>query len=274
MKRCFIKSFVAVASLAASCNVSMDDVYEKGTLVVITPSKEGLVIVADRKVQRFNSSNQLIDSHEISKIVKLNSNYGFAVIGIGGLESRRKLDNRKITYDVFKLVADYYTSRAVDVFDPELVKLMQYLLDELGKFLEQGTYSFNAGERRIAVAIFGWNPTANKFDNSQISLTIHDDGSADASSSSAKETKVSDPAFAGDYTFIEDVRTGKAYKEFQQMDDVKSHLINVKELYSLDEVISFSKFLVEESSKRIPSIGNAVDAALIDSNGFHWLEKH
>lgn len=261
----------------------------KGTLILITCSKEGLVIVADKRML-YNGSEISDTSIKISQVGKF---IGFSITGAAFYFDTR---TKKSIYDANSLVKRFFTSHQSIVSDT-LALLSSDLVNDFQELLNTHSYNdwpntSNLSDSTLYYIVFYFfNKELHKFQMKLLRFVYIKQ--FPKPEIYVQEGNFSDslllhtyPIIIGNNLVYKEITEGvdKRFDDLRSNSDIKKYLTGKKmsKIVSSKKVITFSTFFIKECSKRdnlippfLKDISPTVDIAIIDSvNGFKWVGKN
>jgi hypothetical protein len=262
---------------------------ENGTLISLLPSKDGLVIVADKR------TNDRIrgDLDSANKIIQIGKFMAFSATGTPDFLS-------PVTflpmYSAEKITSNFFESHGSlnrDSLVPLAVLLQNKFKDLLNslQYFEWPLDGDPPDNALFQLGLYGYNAVANQFEVKYlrfcykkqfpkpfIQVTYYEEDKEAFSNSKLMilgNTSVYNEIVQGNDNRFSDLRSDPRVKKFI-FSKADIHKVSKK------EAISFLKFLTKESSKRTSlidsspnHIGQIVDVAIIDkTKGFTWVDKN
>jgi hypothetical protein len=241
---------------------------DHGSLVIVVPSKKGLVVVSEKRVIHLETNSEfepIISKRKLSdtaiKIEQLNNYFGFSVTGIR-IWGNNNIEN----FNAMKIVKDYFLNKASIDLDSDMLELSQILGVKMRTNVASYLMTKTKPEIVTTVLIYGYNVDKGKFQVGLINLFLSIEGDQSILRPTVflrKEFNTSLITRAGFENIIEKFEAEKN----------KILIKSTKELYSKEEAIQLAKFLIFETSKSTDGVGETVDIALINKIGFRWLKK-
>src|SRR5260221_2058125 len=273
-----------------------------GSLVVVTPSKEGLIIVADKRLTLLTttkkdnyslySGDKTITYASINKIDSLDKFYGFSVCG-----KRNTANNHfwmTYSFDAVQIIRTYFKKHLIKLDD---AKILEQLTEELKtQWLEVDKQEFKLFDAYIpmeepqsllCVIFYGFNRVSKVYQLSIIELALLkiEDKSIFNTSYPAKyktevvcltkiipsdSLKISSHTAIGEIDLDRRLTTGAnpKFDSIRQLGVARNFLPHAKKMLEKKEVIAFSKWLIRETSKERKSVSENVDVAIINRKGF------
>ncbi|HEY3406171.1 MAG TPA: hypothetical protein VGK59_22445 [Ohtaekwangia sp.] len=255
-----------------------------GSLVITSSAREGLIIVADKRSIETHGKDSTFA--ETTKIYPLNDYYAFTVAGklsihTGGLFPA--------SFESVKLIRSFLESNRQPVVSLSLLEdLGNYLFDNFQPVLEkmhmQRWLSNSCGTietKLVDITICGYDVKTNMYQFGILSVGYTDTYNLDTGFDCALNLSYESysdmyKAFRASSQISIAGKTDLAAKLILTQNEVMQKFITNKAKinFSSFEIITFSKWLIEETSKVDKTVGDGVDVAIIDEKGFHWLAEN
>jgi hypothetical protein len=274
----------------------------KGSLVIVTETRQGLLIVADKRTTltktTYNNTPMLFSTNAskvsygvTTKIFYVNKFNGFSITGEWITTNQtNSFHPQTVEINAISLSREYLAQNDQIMIDEELVTALgNKFITAYNQFLEKS----NAASHYLTATkelplfdfiIYGYNTSLEKYQlgliqtsysiepysvNNKYVVTAkyscHDFENNSKSNSIGKSELIIELKMGHDSAF-NTLRNDKRFKQY---------LINKTELYSKKQMVRFSKWLINETSKVDNTVGDTVDVAIIGKkNGFKWLEKN
>lgn len=241
---------------------------DHGSLVVLVPSKDGLIVVSEKRVVHIdindkseNAPNKETLSDTTVKIEQLNNYYGFSVTGI-----RRWGNNNIESFNAMRIVKDYFKAKSTIDLDEDIEQLRETLGVEMKKNVGGYLMTKNRPETVTTVLIFGFNKVKEKYQVALIKLFLVIE---------MNQIKLRPTSFIRK-EFGSSLITRAGFENvIEKLEGEQNEKLNrsMKELLSKKDAITLSKYLISETSKSTDSVGEIVDIVLVNKLGFCWIGK-
>ena len=268
-----------------------------GTLIIISASKKGLVIVSDKLITEFHNDDKgkAVDTthQSTTKIHKINKNAGYCIAGeLSGYHKENLLEppgfidqTKKLKFDAVNSVDNYFLTHGKFSIDSLMVRDISALI---GRGIYQYRMSlgknFDTWPKKdiTQIMIFKWDATNSKFEIVIINIYstkrfINEDESIEAErrfinyklgESPIVFTMGQNELFKG----ISDL-TRDEFNIYRSNSNLYRYL-NGKRVESKKNIIKAAKYMIRESSRLYFGVGKSLDVAYLDKNGFHWIEQN
>jgi hypothetical protein len=251
--------------------------YSAGSLVIAIPSQEGLVIVSDRKMTNVNPFANTTYGDE-RKIDTVNKFFGFTVTG--RRREHGNVEGQNLAFNSPEIVKDFFKDKDQINLDPGTLEgLANKLMNSYFPILKSKANSLpkNSEKDLLAVLLYDYNVQLQEYQLRMIRI-LHTVGNRliirwEGSTYKELDFKSSKESSLGESFLVIELQNGKK-KEFDELratTNAKEFLIDVKQLYSAQKVIDFSKWIIRETSQRNDTVGKDVDAILITTIGIKSL---
>ena len=271
----------------------MDDIciLEKGTLVIAVPSKEGLVVCADKRVHYIETN---ITKDEKIKIIQVGDHGLFASVGSLSFTRTVKFDPNPIYIEVDRIVENYFKKKDIRTFTNEQWNDFCQYLEKIFKADNYTQIQSDDSNKPFLQVAFFYLDLKNSINRTVVQLFIKKEKTPFLSGSGIQITFKTDPdhiiknsiKLLGEAAVITEVMYGTN----PHFDDVRRNPLVQKALstqaiplgqFTLLEAKDFASYLIEITSKRsnlIPGFKGHVsptcDCAILDfKDGFRWINK-
>jgi len=280
-----------VCSVFLSISVYCQTIVREGTLIIVTESKQGLVIVADRMTTTtsFDDNETKNNCDTVTKIKKVNKYFAFSLTG--SLYYSKAEFNQLKEFDGLRLCSKYFEENNGATINADVIKVLaNKLMKECQKFLNSTSQPAiiisNADETSVLnCLVYGYDVATKKYFLHIIALTYKVNNSSNVASDKFVVTykcgqvnfdQVSRAIIIGKSGFASELQNGnnKKFDSLRKNKIATEYLNNKNTLFDKTDVVEYSKCLVTETSKVESKVGDKVDVAIIEGpNGFRWLVK-
>lgn len=286
----FIIYFIISPLQAKAKGIDDICILEKGTLVIAVPSKEGLVVCADKRVYYIEEN---ITKDEKIKIIQVGGHGLFASVGMLSFTRTAKFDPNPISIEVDRLVENYFKKKDIRIFKNEQWNdFCQYL----EKIFNADNYQIpsNDPSKPFLQGAFFYLDLKNSINCTVVKLFIHKGRYSSLSGLGVQATFETEPEHIiknsikvlGEAAVIKEVKN----ETNSRFDDIRRNPLVQKVFnsqaiplgtFTSQEAKDFASYLIEITSKRsnlIPGFKGHVsptcDCAILDfKDGFRWIDK-
>jgi hypothetical protein len=257
----------------------------QGTLVITVPTKEGLLVCADKR--EFNKVRGATDNDV--KVFKLSSRAGFALSGVSGILSRSNLSP---IFDIKKITTDYFVDKDANKIWMYLDDFRYNLKNEYLKYLSKGGPAIEEGGKppdyTITVLQFFYLDASNRINVEQIEFRYKKDEPSFINTNRNDKTKLCNivPRIDGQIEVTKQIldENDRRFDDIRAEPEIDLMLfsrINVDTVTIKDAEIFVAR-LIQVTNQRhhlISSTPSMVslnyDCALLNpSNGFKWVTNN
>jgi len=252
-----------------------------GSLVITSSAKEGLIMVADKRSVETNGKDSTFS--ETTKIYPLNKYYAFT---IAGKLSAKAGGFFPANFESVNVIRDFFSNNTNPVISQKLLEdLGNHLFDNYKPILDririQRALSCPYGHtitKLVDVSLCGFDVKSKRYQFGTLSVFYMENYSADNGYHYKGEClwaaySESYDAFRSSSQISIAGKTDLAFQLIRNHDERMEKFIQNKDKlnFSSAEIITFSKWLIEETSKVDKTVGVGVDVAVINENGFRWV---
>ncbi len=234
-------------------------VVRKGTLIIVAPSTEGLVIVADRLESSLPDgvNADLSYRNDVDKIFHLEEKYGFAITGANAVSVNLYSQDLVNTYSFIpsKLIRKIHEKEKLTFEWSSLCRLQGLLIDDLKAIAKHSGYPKKA---KSQIIMFGYSHTKNDFEFASFKIGVNKDGS---------------PIRGHPQVYSQDVFQTSTFIGFgvTEHHDWKSTIFD--HLLEKPQVISIAKEIFKKTANKSGFVGDIVDVVVVNATSFRWIER-